>query len=648
MDKHNTGFGTSSDGIVICSTFNAFQSGSFGTRVLGKRRSTIAGGLIGVGCQKVVRTFSIYVFFLCSLLFSFNPLLASENDRSPNPKLDQLKIFGNKRISRDKIQNWLKLSKGDPVSKEIMKRRSQVVLEKFAESGFYFARFDSVVFQYSADSTRANVSVYINQGQKIKVDLISIGGIDKAQKLVKDLGTQPGRDFNEKILQEDIESIINYYENRGYPYCNVNVSDLSLGNSRNNESRINVKLKVDPGPKLIIEEIEIVGNEQTKESVILRELPLKIGDIYNQLNVDRIQSKLQRLGYFKWVNPPRLELLQQNSGKLIIELAEGHYNRFDGVIGYNPGTQSSKGFVTGLVDISFGNLFGTGRQIEAHWQRRTEETQDLRLRYLEPWVGGLPLNAGISFEQLVQDTSYLQRNLGLDFSFLFSERLSFFAQVSKRSISPDSLGILQFGIPKSNSLNLEVGLSYNTLDNLLNPRKGLHYTSAFEWGRKTVEESSNENQILDNSSNQKRLLIDFETYFPLFRWQVLALAIHGRQVTSDEPIIPITEHYRLGGARTLRGYREEQFRGSRIAWANLEYRYLLGRYSRFFAFIDTGYFFRETLENNSVARIQKWKVGYGIGLRMDTRLGLFGIDYGLGEGDRLSNGKVHIGLKNEF
>ena len=46
--------------------------------------------------------------------------------------------------------------------------------------------------------------------------------------------------------------------------------------------------------------------------------------------------------------------------------------------------------------------------------------------------------------------------------------------------------------------------------------------------------------------------------------------------------------------------------------------------------------------------IQDWKVGYGIGLRLETRLGLFGIDYGLGEGDRLSNGKVHIRLINEF
>ena len=649
MERHSTDSIASKDGIVYYLK-NAFQSRSFGTRFLSKCRSIMTEGLIGNGdYQKMFRTILTYTFLLSSLLLSFKPLFPSEKDHSPNPKLDQLKIIGNKKINQDKIQNWFKLRKGDPVSKEIIRKHSQPVLERFTEKGFYFAKFDSVVFQFNSDSTRANVSVYVNEGKKIKVALISIGGIDENQELLEDLRTQPEEDFNEKKLHEDIESIIKYYEEKGYPYCKVNVVDLRFtASSEDDESKIDIKLKVKLGQQVAIAEIGIIGNEQTKESVILRELPVEVGDIYNQKNVDGIQSKLQKLGYFKWVNPPRLELLKNNWGKLIIELAEGRYNRFDGVVGYNPGTQSSKGFVTGLVDISFGNLFGTGRKIEAHWQRRTEKTQDLRLRYLEPWVGGLPLNAGFSFEQLIQDTSYIQRNLELDFRFLFSENLSFFSQVSKRDISPDSLGSLRFGIPKSSSLNLAVGVSYNTLDNLLNPRKGLRYTSAFEWGRKIVEESSNENEAFDNSSNQKRLLIDFETYFPLFRWQVLALAIHGRQVTSDEPGIPITEHYRFGGARTLRGYREEQFRGSRIAWTNFEYRYLLGRHSRFFAFIDVGYFFRETFENNVTVRIQNWKVGYGIGLRMDTRLGLFGIDYGLGEGDRLTNGKVHIGLKNEF
>lgn len=592
----------------------------------------------------------IFLLIFCTLDFGHTPAFTSERGRSPTPKLDRLKIVGNRKISSHRIQKWFGVRKGDFISEDDIGKRGREVLKQFIEQGFYLAKFDSIVFLYPQDSTRIDITIYVDEGNKIKVGEITITGIDdKKDQLLDGLKTRAGADFKEEILQEDIETFLQYYEEKGYPYCKVSIADLHFNSSNSKEaSRINIELEVEPGAQITIDEVEILGNEQTKETVILRELPLRIGDIYNQRDVDKIQSKLQKLDYFKWVNPPRLELLKNNSGKLIIELAEGRHNRLDGVIGYNPGTQTSKGFVTGLLDVSFGNLFGTGRQIEAHWQRRTEKTQELRLRYLEPWLAGLPLNAGFSFEQLIQDTSYVQRNLALDFRYLVNENLSFFSQISKRDISPDSLGVLRFGIPKSSSLNLAAGVSFNTLDNLLNPRKGLSYTSSFEWGRKKVEEKASINKALDSSLDQKRLSIDFETYFPLFRWQVLALAVHGRQVTSDEPVVPITELYRFGGTQTLRGYREEQFRGSRIAWTNIEYRYLLGRFSRFFTFVDFGYFFREDIVNDTVLKVQNWKVGYGLGLRIDTRLGLFGIDYGLGEDDRFSNGKVHIRLANEF
>ena len=48
------------------------------------------------------------------------------------------------------------------------------------------------------------------------------------------------------------------------------------------------------------------------------------------------------------------------------------------------------------------------------------------------------------------------------------------------------------------------------------------------------------------------------------------------------PFFEESDLYRLGGTNTLRGYRENQFLGSRIFWSNLEYRFLLTQ--RTFAF----------------------------------------------------------------
>jgi outer membrane protein insertion porin family len=596
------------------------------------------------------------IFTLTILILSIltGPQLLAQNGHLVRSKLNRLQFVGNNRIKQKELRSWFRFRKGDLVSEQDVRRGSSEVLQRYADRGYYFAKFNEVLFDYNRDSSQVDVTLKIEEGDLLRVNKLIVEGLAETDKeILNGLETRSGKVFYQQTLQDDIDYLIKYYEGRGYPYCQVKIAEIENKNQDSEgEPRIDIRLFVEPGPEVTIDDIEIQGNEQTKDFVIIREIGFDKGELYDQRKIDKVKSKLMKLGYFKWVNPPRLEMQKDGAARLIIELEEGGNNRLDGVLGYNPSTPTSPGFVTGLLDISFGNLIGTGRQIEAHWERKTQKTQELRFRYLEPWVAGLPLHAGLYLEQLIQDTSYVKRSLGLDLRVQFNENLSFFSQISKLDITPDSLGAVLFGILPSNSINLGIGLTYDTLDDLINPMKGLRYQTSFVLGKKSVK-SNTFGETGSESFEQKRISIDFETYFSIFRWQVLAFGFHGRQITSDEDVVQITDQYRFGGTRTLRGYREEQFRGSRIAWANLEYRYLLGRRSRLFAFLDTGYFFREALEKVDDGllkriKIEDAKIGYGIGLRIDTKLGFFGIDYGLGEGDSLSNGKVHVSLINEF
>lgn len=87
-----------------------------------------------------------------------------------------------------------------------------------------------------------------------------------------------------------------------------------------------------------------------------------------------------------------------------------------------------------------------------------------------------------------------------------------------------------------------------------------------------------------------------------------------------------------------------------IAWTNLEYRFLLDGNSRFFLFTDYGYFERKIFSytDETSRKISGKKLGYGFGLRIDSKAGLLGIDYGLGEGDSFNQGKIHFGVVNRF
>jgi len=132
--------------------------------------------------------------------------------------------------------------------------------------------------------------------------------------------------------------------------------------------------------------------------------------------------------------------------------------------------------------------------------------------------------------------------------------------------------------------------------------------------------------------------------------------VHFKGLNTNEKVVPLSDQYKLGGINSLRGYREEEFYGTTVSWVNLEYRFLMEGNSRFFLFTDYGYYERRILSGDSGdfkeisdgKPIRGVRLGYGLGLRIDTKAGLLGLDYGLGKGDSFSQGKIHFGVINRF
>ncbi|MEE4311102.1 MAG: BamA/TamA family outer membrane protein [candidate division KSB1 bacterium] len=443
------------------------------------------------------------------------------------------------------------------------------------------------------------------------------------------------------LISANIERILDYFEERAYPFARIEIDSLVLGR----KDSLIACITIDPGPATRIDRIRIEGNATTRADVILREIRIKPGDKYAQSRIDKIPARLLKLGFFKDVEEPGILINEKGETELIIRLTEGSMNDVDGVIGYNPGTNDRKGYFTGLIDVSLANFLGTGRKIDTYWEKKDQETQQLRFRYLEPWILNVPFHAGASFEQLIQDTSYIQRNWKFDMSLPIADNLTLFADVGNEKVTPDSLGSILFNIPKSSSWLLNMGLRYDTRTNLINPDRGIFYSTTFEFGRKKTDASTQADVSNDASFNRQRITLDVALLIPFLKWQVFSVEMHGRQVSAGEGRIDISDMYRFGGSKSLRGFREDEFSGSQIAWTNIEYRYLLSPLSRAFIFLDSGYYSRKQLSNE---KKEEYKFGYGFGIRLDTRLGIIGVDYGLAKGRSLTNGLVHVRLVNKF
>jgi hemolysin activation/secretion protein len=124
--------------------------------------------------------------------------------------------------------------------------------------------------------------------------------------------------------------------------------------------------------------------------------------------------------------------------------------------------------------------------------------------------------------------------------------------------------------------------------------------------------------------------------------QTVDIAGHVRLLASSERPVPRADQYYLGGAATLRGYFEQQFVASQLAWASVEYRWSPAMGFECYPFCDAGYL------RDRDRGPDRYKAGYGAGFRLQTRIGRFQLDYGLGQGDRPLDGKVHLLLKSDF
>jgi outer membrane protein insertion porin family len=182
---------------------------------------------------------------------------------------------------------------------------------------------------------------------------------------------------------------------------------------------------------------------------------------------------------------------------------------------------------------------------------------------------------------------------------------------------------------------------YDSRDALINPQRGVRFHTDYYYGRKTFAKSGPETR-----TTVQRITTDFGVFMPTWFRQVVAVGAHVRQVQTG--FLEESDMYRFGGASTLRGYRENEFLGSLVIWTNLEYRFVLARRAYLFGFFDTGYFSRPTNETVGLQGFEDFKIGYGLGITLDTAIGVLGVMFALGEGDTFATGKVHFGLINDF
>ena len=564
--------------------------------------------------------------------------------------IQSIEVKGSKAFRTNDIILWTGINLGTKLTKGIEDSIKANIAKQFAARGYVNGRFE-ITTTITPDTQKAAIIINVKDGQPANVRDIIFENSDKVDStnFIPAFGFMEGQIFNKFNIESNIGEILTYYENNGYPFIKVVITSVTfINDSTSRNSFADIRLKIDKGTLNKIDKIEIAGNSKTKDYVITRELRIKTGEFYSQKKIEELPDRLNRLRYFEPVSVPAFYLNPKNEGVLVVNIKEKETNNFDGILGYVPGTGTNQtGYLTGLVYVTLRNLFGTGRAGSFRWQQLDRNSQELEIHYLEPWFLGYPFNLNGSLFQRKQDSSYVERKIEGNVEFLATEDLSASFDIASDVIIPTISDTYIPNVFNSSALITGVSLKYDTRDDPYAPTKGVTFNNSYSLSQKKIKGPAQLiTQYIKTSVHLQRITVDFNIYYLFFNRQVAALGLHGRELRGS--FFENADLFRLGGTSSLRGYLENQFLGSRVAWSNLEYRFLLTRRSYIFTFFDTGYFLRAAEPDRNIEKLEDFKMGYGLGLSVETGLGVLGVSFALGKGDSFSQGKIHFGIINEF
>lgn len=502
-------------------------------------------------------------------------------------------------------------------------------------------------------------------GRKFSLQRIEQGNIP--DELIKQSGvrlhTLKSDHYTPQKISASFERILNYVENHGYPFAQIQLSAIefdSLG-------QISASIDLKKNQKITFDTIILEGDPSISKNYLKKYLAYSPSDPYDHSLIMSVETKLQEIPFIKSKKQPFIRFVN-NTASLVLNLDDKNASRFDVLIGVLPNNANEdKLQISGDVSLEMYNKLKKGEHIFFEFKRLKPETQSLNLKFEYPFIFSLPFGLDSEFDLFRNENKNIDifYDLGIQY---FLKRLNavkfFWKYESSRLLDIDTVSILQSGILPNRldvqKNNLGVRFNYKKLDYSLNPRRGFSIELLGTAGIKNVLEN---NQIKDLKNNENDFInaydslklvsslysfkSDIQYYIPIGKSFTLLLRNRNGFKSGTEQVFQ-NEYYRIGGNKILRGFDEQSILADFYSVFNVEYRLLLGTNSYLAAFGDYA------IVRNQFDTSFKWDspISFGAGINFETAAGIFGINLSLGKekGNPFDyrNAKTHFGFISLF
>jgi len=456
------------------------------------------------------------------------------------------------------------------------------------------------------------------------------------------LGLASGAPFEPKRLARNIESLLASYDDSGYPFAQVWIDSLGLDASTRS---VGVSLLVVEGDPRAVSSVVVEGLEKTRPELAVRIAGVEAGTPYRAQVLEDVYLRMMASGVFTDVAFPTVRLSGDGGVDAVIVVTEPQRSHtFAAALGYASSEGTSDRVLSGLAALELNNVGGTLKDFSASWSNDGAGRSQTRVAYRDRLFFGRLLAVGIQLAQVGQDTVYTAQSAGLDAERSVGRVAGILTSVSLGAAGDRnvySIGDLvrstrlrvragASGVAGSErrAAFAKVGVAATFADKSVSYREGFH-------GASDIAQWIYEGRL--------------EMLVPAFASLYYSLDGLVQSLESDEATIPLPEQFYVGGARTVRGYREDQFHGRRIAYGRNELR--LGRTPRegFYGFVDAGYVLQPTTApDGTPGQSGTGLFGYGFGVRSASPLGRIDLSFAVSGPISLESTKVHVLLEQNF
>jgi outer membrane protein insertion porin family len=571
-----------------------------------------------------------------------------------NTQLSDRKL--KKKMEMIKEERWWKFWANTEFSIDNLRADERLIEEYMHSIGYRDAEVLGDSLYYSEDLKKMFFDITLYEGEKYKYGEVSVTGntIFESEDILSALGISRGDQYNSEKLMEAIEmGVRSPYMDKGYLYCQITPIELPVA-----ADTVALTLEIAEMNPVHIRQINIVGNDKTKESVIRRELRIFPGDLFSRTALMRSQREVMILNYFGNVVPDVIPY-DDDEIDLVFEVEEKNTGTATASAGYS----ERDGFI-GTVGLQFPNFRGNGQQLSFSFQR-AYSYEALSISFVEPWLFNTPNLLGISFFD--QDRSQGSSSSYLSYSSSYSTPYDVHTTggsvtFGRRFQWPDNYFRGRWTFRAAVDRYGEV--YYKSVFDRVNPA-GLAQTSGISLNQTITRDSRNapefptsgsvltlnsvySGKFLGGNESFFKQKASLEWYTPIWK-DKLAMRSYFEggileQLEDDSThIIPYDEYFFMGGAgliygSALRGYAERSvgtlegnayFGGMASFKYTLEMRFLLSPNPMMYliGFAEAGNVW-DNFDASSLFDLKR-SVGFG-GRVIMPPLGMLGIDIGWG------------------